>query len=282
MSDFDAILADQIAGIDDDRLLEDLRDLIRDAEAERPRSQQRMIGPSEAGHPCMRRLAYKLNSARTERPEARGANHYNDPLAAIMGTAMHSWMEDAAKSANKRLGRTRWVPEQRVVVRPAEYSTEVTPEGLRHALREELAGTCDLYDFDTHGVYDYKFPGTSRYAEYVKYGPSETYRGQAHLYGKGYINLGFQVDWVGILFTSRTGTMKQMHLWREPYNPELVEEILSRLDDVEDRMVLNDVTNNPSGFKQIPITPSKDCRLCNWFSPVPESPWQCGGMEEKR
>jgi hypothetical protein len=280
VTDFDEILQGQIDGIPDEELLEDIKQLIRLAESERPRSLQKVPGPSEVGHPCMRRLAYGIHRARSTQAVAQGQNHYNDPLAAIMGTAMHAWLEEAARAANKRLGRTRWVPEQRVVVRPQEVDLENYSAESCHGptvLREELAGTCDLYDYDTKGVLDWKVPGATRYAHYVKHGPSEVYRGQAHLYGKGYINLGFEVETVGIVFISRTGTMKQMHLWREPYNPELVEEILSRLDDVEERMQTYDVASNPSGFLRLPIVPGDDCRFCNWWSPQPQGPFQCEG-----
>lgn len=285
MNDFDATL--NVAGVPDVLLLEDLKSLIVQADAEKPRSLQKIPGPSEVGHSCERRLAYGVNRARSSVPGAKGYNTNSDPLAAIMGTSMHAWLEDAAKAANARLGRTRWLTEQRVIVRPAEYKTLYTIEDLplgsdkdRLALvREELAGTCDLYDFETRTVLDWKIPGATPYADYVKNGPSDQYRGQAHLYGAGYRRIGLPVEHVGIVFISRTGTLRQVHLWREPYNQDLVDSILARLDSVEDQMARFNVATDPSGFLRIDTTPGKYCRYCPWFSVNPQGPYQCKGNE---
>lgn len=264
MSDFDSVL--NVEGAPDVKLMGDIKEMIILAESERPRSVQRVPGPSEVAHPCQRKLGYLINRARSERPESSGYNRTSDPLAAIMGTSMHAWLEDAAQTANKRLGRVRWVTEQRVVVRAASETG-----------REELAGTGDLYDLDTHTVLDWKVPGASMYADYVKNGPSEQYRGQVHLYGQGFKRLGFPVEHVGIVFISRTGTLRQTHLWREPYDQALVDKILGNLDSVESSMERYGVSRDPSGFLRLPISPGKYCHYCPWFSPNPTGPFQCQG-----
>lgn len=265
MTDFDNVL--NVAGEPNVRLLEDIKDFIVKAEAERPRSLQKTLGPSEAGHPCERQLAYKINNARSSSTEAKGYNTHKDPMAAILGTAAHAWMEEAAKTANKRIGRVRWITEQRVVVRPAA-------EGV-----EELAGSCDLYDVDTKTCIDWKFPGATAYSGYAKTGPSEQYRGQAHLYGQGYLNLGLPVESVAIMFISRTGSLRQMNLWREPYNQNLVDTILKRLDHVENLLDKYKVDEEPSNLLRIPTTSGNYCNYCNWWSPKPSGPYQCGGSE---
>lgn len=262
-ADFDAIMGVQIDGVPNAQLLADLKDMILAAEAARPRSLQRALGPSSVAEECERKLGFMTSAARHPNPtkDITGYNAWDDPMASIIGTATHAWMEDAAKSANEKLGRIRWVPEAKVEVRPG------------------LSGTCDLYDADTNTVLDWKFPGTTRYGHYVKHGPSPTYRGQAHMYGRGYRRLGLAVDFVGIIFVSRAGSMNKIHLWREPYNDELVEEILARIDRVEEQMDEWSVEINPEGFKQIPITPSDDCNLCPWFSPTATRPRQCNGKD---
>ncbi len=107
MSNFDDILDVENSGTVE--LLSDLKELIIRADAEKPRSVQRVPGPSEVGHPCQRKLAYTMNRARTDRPEAEGYNKNSDPMAAIIGTATHAWLEEAAQKANKRIGRVRWI-----------------------------------------------------------------------------------------------------------------------------------------------------------------------------
>lgn len=259
MSAADDLITDEMDGIPHADLLEDLKALFIDAEAERPRSRQRQLGPSSVGHQCERHLGFALAASRVEKPtmEQRGPNKYSDPMASIIGTAMHSWIEEAARAANRRLGRTRWIPEQKVEV------------------REGLAGTCDLFDLDTMSVLDWKFPGSTRFTKYSKHGPSPVYRGQAHLYGEGYRKLGLTPRYVGIVFVSRTGTLRQFHLWREPFSPALVDEVFDRYDRV-DRVLSEEGV--PGGFKRLPIAPGEDCDLCPWYSPDPQTSWQCGGQ----
>ena len=71
----------------------DIRELLvkalHDVENKRPRSTQVQIGPSELGG-CRRKVWYKLN----DQPET---NDNELKLAAIMGTAIHSAIENALK-----------------------------------------------------------------------------------------------------------------------------------------------------------------------------------------
>ncbi len=267
MSSFDDVL--NADGMPERKLFEDIKELIIRAESERPRSLQRVPGPSEVGHPCERKLAYTINRSRStvDKPEHNGYNRNSDPMAAIIGTATHTWLEDAANKDNERLGRVRWVTEQKVVVRQA------------HQEREQLAGTCDLYDFDTKTCIDWKVPGATMYAGYVKNGPSAQYRAQAHMYGQGFINLGFPVENIGIFFISRTGTLRQTHLWREPYDQTVVNGVLNTLNRVEDTMLDLDVVDRPGGFTQFDKTPGDYCRYCPWWSPKPTGPFECAGPD---
>jgi len=266
VNDFDKVL--DLGGQPVRELMQDIKNMIILAESERPRSVQKSLGPSEAGHPCPRQLGYKIHRARSaDTSEVRGLNTYGDPMPAFIGLAVHDRLEMAAQAANKRLGRIRWVTEQKVVVR------------LESGDREELAGTCDLYDFDTSTLLDWKVPGATVYSDCVKNGPPEVYRNQVHLYGQGYIRLGFKVKHVGIVFISRTGTLRQTHLWREPYSQSRVDSVLAKLDDVEDKLDQYNVAADPSGLLRLPIVPGKYCSYCPWFSPKPTGPYQCGGAE---
>ncbi|MFE7797022.1 hypothetical protein [Nocardia sp. NPDC057440] len=249
-----------VEGIPDRELLEDLKQVILQADALKPRSLQKALGPSEVGHPCERRLAYGTVAARKNNlaPMERGLNRFNDPLAAIIGTAMHTWLEEAVRLANEALGRVRWIPEQKVEIRPG------------------LSGTCDLYDVDTRSVLDWKVPGADRHKHYVTYGPGEVYEAQAHLYGAGYIQqYGLPVEKVGIVFLSRTGGLRNTHLWRADYNPALVQKVLDKLDRVDGHIEKLNLMANPNGFQYVDIAPNKDCSYCPWFSPKPEGAYQC-------
>jgi hypothetical protein len=191
-----------------------------------PRHLQKELGPSEVGHPCMRKLALGM----MDEPRC---NPQYDPLPSIVGTATHKWLESAASYANVALGRQRWLVETRVNVAPG------------------LAGSCDLYDKDTATVIDWKVPGANRFKMYVKE-MSPVYRGQAHMYGRGYENAGLPVKQVAIALLPRGGTLSGMHLWREDYNPQLVDQILRRREAV--MVMLNDfrVEIDPGRYEWFP------------------------------
>lgn len=114
-----------------DPLRDALLDMIRSRDYATPRHRQVELGPSDVSHPCMRKTAF----ASMREPET---NPPFDPLASIIGTAMHSWLQSAAELANQILGRERWLTETRVPVTPT------------------LAGSSDLFDTDTGTVIDWK------------------------------------------------------------------------------------------------------------------------------
>jgi hypothetical protein len=261
-----------VDGVPDEQLLADLKDMIRLADSEKPRSQQVALGPSEVGHPCARKLAYGLTAQRAWaasnaiEPNQRGHNTGSDPLAAIIGTATHSWLEEAAHAANRRLGRTRWLTEIRVEVCPG------------------LSGSCDIYDFDTFTAIDWKVPGAARFKKYTTTGAGPTYKGQRHMYGRGLIRMGLRVDFVANCYIPRAGTLAGTKLQREPYDDDLVTEILARIDTVKGLVEGLSLQSTPEHFALIPITPDSDCAFCPWWSPVPDSgnPYSCAGQQEPK
>lgn len=235
----------------DDVLLTDLKELVHRGSASEDRSQQRDLGPSEVGDPCLRKLAYKM----MDEPKV---NPYGDPLPSVVGTGAHAMLEEFARRENTRLGRVRWIPETRVTI------------------RQGLAGTCDLYDIDTKTVVDHKFPGTSRLSHYRSHGPSDVYRRQAHLYGRGYRNLGLPVERVAICFWPRGGQIRNTFLWSEPYSDEIVEETTARIDSVILMIHDFDVEHHPANYAWIPAT-SGGCFLCPYYQKSPTAPTQCDG-----
>jgi hypothetical protein len=232
------------------QLWTDITDMVKAYAASSPRSLQRELGPSEIGHPCMRKMAYGIMGVPRCNPEY-------DPLPSIIGTATHSWMEKAAAADNERLGRQRWLTETKVDVAAG------------------LFGHCDLFDCDTGTVIDYKFPGYTSFMNYVK-DPGPEYRHQIHLYGKGFANAGYDVRTVAIAFFPRAGTLSKMNLFHEDYNPALADEVLVRRERVIGLLDDLDVERNPERYQWIPATPYK-CVWCPWWKPEPQSPLQCSG-----
>jgi hypothetical protein len=176
-----------------------------DGHKQHPRSQQKRIGPSQVGTPCQRRLAYGLLEAPRVAPEG-------DPFPSITGTGMHEQLETLFARANAALGWPRYLLERKVEVRPG------------------LTGSCDMYDIAEAAVWDWKGVSTSALAKYRSKGPSEVYRTQAHLYGRGYRNAGFPVKTVNIAFWPRGGWGRDAHWWTEPYDDQIVDDALARID----------------------------------------------------
>ncbi|WP_043825015.1 hypothetical protein [Rhodococcus opacus] len=234
-------------------LLADLKEVILHAYHTTPRHMQVEIGPSEYGQECARKLAFQLM-------QAPGVPK-GDPLPSIVGTATHTWLQAAIEKWNAHIGRVRYIPEARVTAHPGPGGT----------------GSCDVFDFDTGTVIDWKLPGTTRFSYYKRKGPSTQYRVQAHTYGRGYANLGFDVKRVAICFLPRGGMLSNAHLWSEPYDPQIpvtAERRMNSIVEICDELRLD---QHPDRFRMIAPTPGDDCTFCPWFHPNPTTYNQCEG-----
>jgi hypothetical protein len=216
---------------------------VKQAGANAPRSLQRVIGPSEIGVPCVRRLAYKL----CDHPEV---NTGGDPWASIVGTAVHAWMDETYTAENKRLGWQRYLIEQRLHIRGNIY------------------GNSDLFDREpgVRSVIDWKVVGDEQLKKYRKNGPGPQYEIQSHIYGYGQENAGEQVDNVAVVFLPRTGRIDGLHVWTAPYNRQVALDALERLDNVITALTVLDPPNNPTAWAMFPATDSY-CTFCPWFAP---------------
>lgn len=219
-----------------------IRAAVIDADRYAPRSLQVALGPSEVGEPCARRMAYRL----LDEPRV---NTDSDPWAAIVGTAVHAWLADAFTAANQRLGRIRYLVEQRLEIVAG------------------LGGSCDLYDADIATVIDHKVVGTTSMSKYKKEGPPDQYRAQAHLYGKGYANLGLPVKEVALAFYPRGGMLSGLHVWSEPFDPAIADTALQRMWTITETVAALDVEHAPERYALIPSEPGHRCTWCPWFKP---------------
>jgi hypothetical protein len=233
-----------------DPLREDLVEMIRQRNDATPRHQQRELGPSEVGHPCMRKMAYGMM-------EVPRCNPQFDPLPSIIGTATHTWLESAAMYANHQLGRQRWLVETRVNVAGG------------------LAGSCDLYDHDTATVIDWKCPGTNRFDMYRKK-MSPVFINQVHLYAHGFEQAGLPVKRVGVALLPRGGYLSGLYLWQDDYDPARTQKVLKRRETVMQLLDEFQVEQHPERYQWIPTAPY-DCMFCPWFKPDPKTPLQCRG-----
>lgn len=225
-------------------LAENIAALIVDAANNAPRSLQKRIGPSEVGDPCDRRLSYKL----LDWPVAR-TDH--DPIASVIGTGFHSWMEEVFTARN---AAGRYKVEERLTVLAA-----ATEAGA-------IEGSSDLYDRVTATNYDWKLVGVSSLDNYRRKGPGPQYRVQAHLYGLGQENAGENPQRVAIVFVARHHELR-VHVWTEPYQRQIALDALARLSRIQRRLVDLDPEDNPERWADIPVADDAKCRFCPWFKP---------------
>jgi hypothetical protein len=230
---------------------EAVRRLIAQAAAAAPRSQQIDMGPSEAGEPCARRLAYKIIDWRKPGRDL-------DPWAAVQGTAIHTWLAEVFRAENRRLGRERYLVEQHV--------QPVTEADARLGLPGWLTGCADLFDRDTGLVTDWKLTSPDRLRHYAAAGPGRKYRTQAHLYGRGLANAGEHVRDVSIVFLPRATFLDGLHVWSEPYDPAIAEAAFKRLAAIRSALIALDPEANPGRWGFFPTAPGS-CRHCPWLKP---------------
>lgn len=229
-------------GGDPDILAAEYLDVVRATIGAHPRSLQKRIGPSEIGSPCARRLGYKLLDV-AECNTAGGP-----PWLPTIGTAVHTWLEDAFTAANNGLEATRWLVEMRVDVGEVDG--------------EPITGHVDLYDRVTATVADHKIVGPTALRRYRAAGPGRQYRAQAHLYGRGLTRRGLPVDTVMIAFLPRSGELDDAWFWHEPYDEAVAVDALRRATGV----ALATRTLGAAALAHLEPT-AAFCSRCPWFRP---------------
>lgn len=218
----------------------ELEQILARAEADRPRSKQTALGPSEVGMECQRALAYRLLNT-PEKPDPRL------PWAPFIGTAVHASIAEALEAENKRLGRERWIVERRV------------------RAADDLEGSSDAYDVDNACVCDWKILGEKSLAT-LPHHMSPEYEPQAHIYGLGFENAGYPVRWVRICMLTRSShDFRMSREWTRPYDRAHAERALARLAETKRLITGLRLAEGDVGWAQVPGTSSKPCSWCRYF-----------------
>lgn len=177
---------------------------LADADAERPRSKQRAIGPSQVGG-CRAAVWLQIN----------GAERVNETskFAAMLGTAIHAHIEQALQQQDP-FGEQFWIER--------EYEAN----GLR--------GHVDLYIPAIKTIVDWK----TTTKKSLSYFPSEKQRWQVQLYGWLMIANGHEVENVSLVAIPRDGDESDIAVHTEPYDPLIAEEALTWLEDVRGSLAM--------------------------------------------
>ena len=224
----------------DQMLKQQLIKMIMWAENESPRSKQERIGPSEIGSPCDRRIAYKMAGV-------PAVNTAHDPWPAVVGTAVHSWLEKAVNNFQAGHGIAEWTTEQTVLI-------------------DDIEGHSDLYW--NRNVIDWKTAGPNVMKKVKAHGPPDGYVIQAQTYGLGFANMGWPVDRVVLVFLPRCGWLRDMYVWSAPYDEGLAQAAVARPYEIAQEILDLDTFTYPHRWNQIAAAPGDHCGHCPWFNAI--------------
>jgi hypothetical protein len=251
--------------------IKELRKVLIDYEASRPRSMQKALGPSELGTPCQAQIARKLVGC-PRRP-------VTEPTwAPFQGTAVHASMEHVVAYWNAQLGRIRWLSEDRLQIDPGRPELGVDP----------IEGNSDAFDLDHGMVVDWKYVGTTaldklrrgiRMGKPADQQVSTEYRTQAHLYGYGQEKKGRDVRYVRLVLLARSWQYDDSQEWTEEYRPEVAIAAVDRYYATIDMIAALDIAIVPGNVALIPTTQTKEaCHWCPFNRPGQPNAWDgCPG-----
>jgi hypothetical protein len=221
-------------------LKQQLIEMILWADKQNPRSRQVAIGPSEIGDQCDRRIGYRI-------AQVPAVNTDFDPWAAIVGTALHSWLDSAVQLWMESHNSNSW-------------STETAL-----SINEFVEGHSDLYSHEHQAVIDWKGAGPDVMRKLRRDGPSAGYMIQTHIYGYGFEQKGWPVKKVALAFLPRAGWLKDMYVWSADYDRSVAEAALNRLYGIARTVWDLDVLNQSHRWEQVDATPSNACGFCPWY-----------------
>jgi hypothetical protein len=227
---------------DGTQLREEILTRIAEHLADAPRTRQTAVGPSELGTPCPRRLAYRMAGVRP-------VNERGVAWKPAVGSAVHVFLADVFCEANRGLASPRWLSEV-----PVEVG-EVAGVPVR--------GSADLFDRVTATVVDFKVVGVASLRSMKANGPGPQYRSQFHLYARGFVRRGLEVDRVAMLALPQNGEFAEAVWWSEPYQEQIALDALSRADAVAALVQ----AAGPSAAAVLPTTDAF-CAFCPWWSPA--------------
>ena len=189
------------------------------------RSLQTSIGPSEIGG-CRRKVFMKLN-------DWRPTNHDTLKLASIMGTAIHTYIQESFKKQD--------------------------PFGEKYLLEESMEaegikGHIDMFDIENGEVIDWKTTKKSN----LSYFPSRQQRWQVQVYGWLLEQNNYDVKNVTLVAIPRDGDERDIVYHTEPYDKEIAKEALKWLEEIKESSVM------PAAEKDLAF-----CKLyCQYYEPT--------------
>lgn len=179
-------------------MINEVVDALQKYDQRRPRALQRRLGPSAVGG-CRRQAWLRLHDAQETNPGVFR-------LAAVMGTAIHTVIEEALQHAD-----------------PFRYRTEIEVEA------NGVLGHIDCYDQDTETVWDWKTITKKKAAAF----PTRAQVRQVQMYGAMLEATGVPVKRVGLVGLCRDGSEADVVEWSADFDPEVAREGFDWIAEVE-------------------------------------------------
>lgn len=223
------------------QIKKEIVDVVKFRDDRNPRSHQTNIGPSELSSPCDRRIGYRLCGV-------RAINTTLDPWPAIVGTAVHDWLEGAFLDWIKATGSKDWVTETRL------------------NLSDFVTGRSDLFNVPRGIVIDYKGVSPDKMKKIKASGSPDNYRTQIQIYGLGYEKLGYTVNKVALAYFPRAGNIKDLHVEVFDYDRTVGLASLERVPRIAGQLLDLDPLSNPHRWEQVDASPTHDCGFCPWYN----------------
>lgn len=236
---------------------------IEDAIRHRPRSLQKMIGPSEIGHECGRWLGYKLADAPVFNDFAKSRDQWRTQV----GTAVHTWLAEVFERANPA-DVPLFMVEQSLNV------GSITPIGDGEP--QDIYGSGDLWyrgiavDWKIVGPSTLKKSKTISRATKMPHGPSQRYRKQINTYGKGWVAMGLPVHHVMIAMLPAAGELRaDSYFWHDEFRPEVADQAMTRLNGTNKLIRSAMIEGRPAVERVLEMLPTADafCTACPYYQP---------------
>lgn len=183
------------------RIVDRLVDRLTEHDAARPRSQQDGIGISSLGVPCDRRLAYAKANV--------GKEDIAGTLAAMVGTAFHSYIEKAL------LDSSRYLLEM-----PVSY--------------RGIPGNLDAYDLIDRNAIDWKTTKADTIRRWRQSEPPTQYQVQVQTYAAALLEKGHTPRTVSIVAIPTDSGMDKIHAWTWDFDKTIADKYVNRYLDLPD------------------------------------------------
>jgi hypothetical protein len=168
---------------------------------ESDRDKQVEIGASSIGG-CRAQAWHIINQTPT-------TNHDTENLASLMGTAIHSIIEEAMR----------------------RYDLFGDDFILEKELNGVIKGHCDFYSQKNKFLADWKTVTLEKMKGGWK--PTKQQKIQVNLYAYLYIQEGYEVETVALVAIPRDGRKRDIQVWQEPYNEKYALEGIAWLEEVK-------------------------------------------------